>query len=79
MTAEPVIIMRYGTTTTHPWGLTHLNECGIAKTNVCTCGLLHDLIAMGNPDDIVRLYPGFYAEVTAQEQGLEAARKAATT
>jgi len=56
-------------TKAHPEGsYCHDGDCRIFSTKICTCGLLHLLLPVGNAS---QLYPPFQKELSLQEQVLE--------
>ena len=46
----------------------HDDDCYISRIKVCTCGLLHDLFWLSNPE---KYYPMFYDEIGDQQIELD--------
>ena len=60
------IIERYARKTIkHPHRryVVHHGDCDIFRCSICTCGLLHDLVALKTPSE---LYPLFIVDSAAQ-------------
>lgn len=48
-------------------GIFHHGDCRVFDSDICTCGLLHDLMVLNEPD---KLYKDYYKEAAKQDKKL---------
>ena len=53
------------------YGIWHHGDCRIFDSDICTCGLLHDLMPLSGPDT---LYPKYYKESANQDKKIRTMR-----
>jgi len=54
------------------WGIWHHGDCRIFDSDICTCGLLHDLLYADQSNE---LYPNYYKEAAKQDKKIRDMRE----